>query len=372
MSHPPIYLDYNATAPLLPAVAERMRAIEALPLNASSVHHYGRMAKKLVEDARRVLAERLSVWPDEVIFTASGTEANNMALNGLPGHRLLVAATEHSSVLKVAQAQEGSVVLPVLSNGLLNMEALEKALAAHQGEKLLVSVMLANNETGVIQPIREIAALAHRYGAKMHTDAVQAIGKLSFDFNLLGVDMMTLGAHKIGGPIGVGALVVRNDVQVLPLLLGGGQEKRRRAGTENVAAIAGFGWALEALPDMSVLAGYRQRIIAQCSDAVAGSRVAGDASACLPNTLNLTMPGVSSETQLIHFDLAGICVSAGSACSSGRIEPSHVLQAMGYSADEANSALRISMGWATTEMEVERFIAEWQKLHQRLGQKAAA
>lgn len=367
----PIYLDYNATAPLLPPLAEKMRAIEGLPLNPSSIHSYGRRAKKYIEDARKTLAELLAVWPDEIIFTASGTESNNMALGGLPNYRLAVAATEHSSVINVAKEKPESIILPVDESGLLRMDALEEALRT-SGEKTLVSVMLANNETGVIQPIKEIAERVHAHGALLHCDAVQAFGKMPFDFGTLGADMLTVAAHKIGGPVGVGVLVVRNDLLVRPLLRGGGQEKRRRAGTENVAAIAGFGWLAKSLPDLSQCRKWINDIEKQIVNVSRETLVAGRAAPRLNNTLNLTMPGVSSETQLMNFDLAGICVSAGSACSSGRIEPSHVLRAMGYSDEQANCALRISLGWATTETEVKEFIAKWLEIYQRLGHKHAA
>lgn len=371
MGKPPIYLDYNATAPLLPHVRETVQSLDGLPLNASSIHQYGRLAKKHVEDARRVIAEYLGVWPDEVIFTASGTEANNMALSALPGHTLVVPSTEHSSVLNVAKHQAGSVILPVHPDGQVDIAALEKTLQQY-GEKCLVSVMLANNETGVIQPIKQISALVHQYGAIMHCDAVQGLGKISFDFNTLGVDMLTIAAHKIGGPIGVGALLVKNNLHIAPLLRGGGQEKGRRAGTENVAAIAGFGSLISNLPDLSHLKQYKHSIAQQLSSLAPDAIIAGTSEHTLSNTVSITMPGVSSETQLMNFDLADICVSAGSACSSGRIEASHVLKAMGYDDELANSAIRISLGWATTEIEVERFISEWKKLYQRLGIRDAA
>ena len=370
MNQQPTYLDYNATAPVLPAVLDAMREVEALPLNPSSVHALGRKAKQLVEESRRTIASAMGVWPDEVIFTASGTEANNMALHALADYQLICPAAEHSSVLNVVKAQ-GGAVLPVQPNGLVDMAALEAELS-QKGEKTLVSVMLANNETGVIQPVKEIAQLVHKHGALLHCDAVQALGKHAFDFNTIGADMMTIAAHKVGGPVGVGALLVRNDVHVQPLLRGGGQEKGRRAGTENVKAILGFGTLMAHLPDLSAHTVWREEVIREIQAVSPASRIAGQGADCLSNTLNITMPGVSSETQLMNFDLAGICVSAGSACSSGRIEPSHVLLAMGYSADEANSALRLSMGWTTTQADVQKFITQWQSIYQRLCCKEAA
>jgi cysteine desulfurase len=360
----PIYLDYNATSPLLPAVREAMAEVESLPLNASSVHSVGRKAKHYLENARTVLANTFSVWPDEVVFTANGTEANNLALSGITGRKLMVAASEHSSVLEVAKSNPNSseaVILPVMKDGLLDVAFLEEALQQNP-ETALVSVMLVNNETGVIQPVREIAALVHRYGGLIHCDAVQAVGKLDFDFTSLGVDMMTVAAHKVGGPIGVGALLVKSDVTLTPQLLGGGQEKRRRAGTENISAIIGFASLLEHLPDLKPLNAYREKIEKEIQSLSPDTIIVAQDTKRVSNTISLITPELSSELQLMHLDLAGICVSAGSACSSGRIEPSHVLQAMGYSKELAGCAIRISMGWGTTELEVTRLLDAWKSL----------
>ncbi len=369
--NPVIYLDYNATSPLLPQVREVMEEVASLPLNPSSVHSYGRLAKKHLEDARKMLANYLSVWPDEIIFTASATEANNMALQAFPDHVLGVAASEHSSVLNIAKERADSIILPVDEHGLLKLDVLEAALQQY-GAKLLVSVMLANNETGVIQPIADIAKRVKAAGALIHTDAVQGFGKLPLDFNLLGVDILTLAAHKVGGPVGVGVLVVRNGLAIQPLLMGGGQEKRRRAGTENIPAILGMAKLVASLPQLEHLREWKNRIEKQILNVSRETKIFGAGADRIANTICLTMPNISSETQLMNFDLAGICVSAGSACSSGRIESSHVLKAMGVSENEAATAIRISLGWGTTEMEVERFIEEWQKIYQRLNKKVAA
>lgn len=362
-----IYLDYNATSPLLPVVRERMAELEMLPFNASSVHAMGRKARHILESSRSIIANYISAWPDEVIFTSGGTEANNLALKGMQGRKLMVAATEHSSVIEIGKSTEDAIILPVDENGILQMEALQKALKEHEG-RALVSVMLVNNETGLIQPIREIAQLVHTHGGLMHCDAVQAIGKLTFDFTTLGVDMLTLAAHKVGGPIGVGALVVKNDVRLQPILTGGGQEKRRRAGTENIAAIAGFGSLLESLPDLSMLHDYRERLDTEISTRSPRTQLVAKGAGRVANTINFITPGISSELQLMHLDLAGICVSAGSACASGRIEPSHVLMAMGHSKEEAASAIRISMGWNTKESDVSALIRAWSAI----AEKAAA
>jgi cysteine desulfurase len=366
-----IYLDYNATSPLLPAVAAKMEELALLPLNPSSVHKYGRQARKLVEDARKTLAEYLSVWPNEIIFTASGTEANNLALKGIPDSCLLVAASEHSSVLNVARLRECSKYIPVDSNGLVKLDALVNELQLCNARPL-VSVMLVNNETGVIQPIREIAEIVHKHGGLLHCDAVQALGKMRFDFGSLGCDMLTVAAHKVGGPLGVGALVVRNDLVIQPQIIGGGQELRRRAGTENVPAIAGFGWTMEQLPDLSFLAPLKAQMEQEILAKGCGARVMGAETERVLNTSSIIMPGVSSEVQLMNFDLVNICVSAGSACSSGRIEQSHVLIAMGCTDEEAGSAIRISMGWGTTAEDVSRFTQEWVAMCQRLKNKKAA
>lgn len=367
----PIYMDYNATAPLLPQVREVMEEYASVPLNPSSVHHYGRMAKKLLEDSRKTIADYLSVWADEITFTASATEANNTALQGFPNRILAVSATEHPSILAVTKQRDDSIVLPVDANGLLKMDALQAALETHPN-KLLVSVMLANNETGVIQPITEIAKLVHEHGGLLHCDAVQALGKMPIDFNLLGVDMLTLSAHKAGGAVGVGALVVRSGLMPQARLIGGGQEKRRRAGTENIAAIAGMARLLQILPDLSHLREWQNTIEKELLNVSRGTIILGQNAPRLPHVSCVIMPNVSNETQLISFDLAGICVSAGSACSSGRIEPSHVLQAMGLSNEQANCALRISMGWGTTETEVQKLIMTWKEINSKLGQKVAA
>lgn len=354
-----IYLDYNATSPLLPEVRETMEGLESSPLNASSVHAMGRKAKQVLEESRATIAQAMSSWPDEVIFTASGTEANNMALKAFGDKTLMVAATEHSSILETGK-ERNAVILPVYSSGLLDIEALEKALKTQPNS--LVSVMLVNNETGVVQPIRDIAALVHKYGGLIHCDAVQAIGKLTFDFTTLGVDMLTIAAHKVGGPKGVGALIVKNDLQIKPLLTGGGQEKQRRAGTENIAAIAGFAALIELSIQQSEMQKLQQKLEQRIKAISPQSVIVGDESRRVANTISLITRGLSSELQLMHLDLAGICVSAGSACSSGRIEPSHVLQAMGFSKEDASCAIRISMGWGTTELEIESFLQAWQKL----------
>ncbi len=362
----PIYLDYNATAPLLPQALSAMQAVLAQPANPSSVHRYGREAKKQLENARKTIAEAISAWPNEILFTASGTEANATALRGLPGRRVLVSAIEHSSVLKAVSAE----TIPVTGEGLLDLAALDAMLQT--GGPALISVMLANNETGIIQPVAEAAQMARRHGALLHCDAVQALGKIPVDFGALGADMLTLSAHKCGGPLGAAALVIRRDLAVTPLLAGGGQELGRRAGTENTAAIAGFAAAIEKTASHPHINHVRHWLDAmEAIMEASGATVFGKTLPRLPNTTCVAMPGVSGEVQLMGFDLAGFAVSAGSACSSGRIEPSHVLLAMGASPALASCAIRVSAGWATKEEEIQAFAAQWQTTHGRLAKKTA-
>ncbi len=357
-----VYLDYNATCQQRPQSIAAMQEWLAIPANPSSAHSYGRAAKKQLEDARKIIAEKISAWPNEIIFMASGTEANVTALRGFPERRLLVSAIEHSSVLKHTCNDN---IVKVDSNGVVNFYDLEKKLAASE-QTALVSVMLANNETGVIQPISAIAELCKKHGALLHCDAVQALGKMPVDFSLLGADMLSISAHKCGGPLGAAALVIKNNLSIKPLLTGGGQELGRRAGTENIAAIAGFASTIEAidLNSMKTLRGYMD--IMETKMQSAGGIIFGKDVPRLPNTTCVAMNSVSSETQLIDFDLNGYAVSAGSACSSGRIEKSHVLLAMGVDSALAGCTIRISTGWNTTPDEIEKFTDAWMKLAVRL------
>lgn len=371
-----IYLDYNATSTLLPQAFSKMQPWLSVPANPSSVHRFGRNAKKQLEDARKTIAEAISAWPNEVIFTGSGTEANITALQSFPGRRLLVSATEHSSILTSPSTlageglQGGREYLKVDKNGIINLSDLELKLAQNQ-QPALVSVILANNETGVIQPIAEIAAICRDYGALLHSDAVQALGKIAVDFSLLGADMLTISAHKCGGAVGAAALVVKNNLAIKPLLIGGGQELGRRAGTENIAAIAGFAGAVEAvdLELMQNLRGWLEEMEAQMQ--AVGGIVFGKDAPRLPNTTCVAMPEISNEVQLIDFDLGGYAVSAGSACSSGRIEKSHVLLAMGVPPELAACSIRVSAGWNTTQDEIEKFTQAWLKLAGRLGRASS-
>ncbi|MGQ0664856.1 MAG: cysteine desulfurase family protein [Pseudomonadota bacterium] len=363
-----VYLDYNATAPVRPAVIEAVSAALADTGNASSVHRFGRLARRAMEEAREDVAALVGARPPQVVFTSGGTEANNLALSGVK-RRQLVSAIEHDSVLWAAPE---AAVLPVDRDGVVDLAALEAELGRRK-DPALVAVMLANNETGVIQPIADICRIAHSHGALVHCDAVQAAGKIAVDFAALGVDTLAISAHKFGGPPGVGALVVADHVALKPLVKGGGQERGRRAGTENLAAIRGLGVAARLAAGesghMGRLAALRDAMEARLMAAAPDSLVFAAAAPRLPNTTCIAMPGVAAETQVMALDLAGIAVSAGSACSSGKVRPSHVLRAMGFEAGLAGAAIRVSLGWRTQAPEIDRLIEAWTELRARLGAK---
>ena len=363
----PIYLDYNATAPIKPQVVDAVAEALMLAGNPSSVHGFGRDVRKRIEDAREQIAALVDCAPAELVFTAGGTEANNTALRGAGRRALIVSAIEHPAVLRTAEAcADELVVLPVDGSGALDMDALDATLGSH-GPDAIVSVMLANNETGVIQPVAEIAARAHEKGALVHCDAVQAPGRIPVSFAGLGVDMMSLAAHKFAGPKGIGALAVRSGLDIAPLITGGGQERGLRGGTENAAGIVGFGTAaalaLDDLARAGAIAALRDRLEARLRETEPAVVIFSEGAHRLPNTSCVTMPGVQSETQVMGLDLAGVAVSAGSACSSGKVEPSHVLRALGASDDVGGCAIRVSMGWATSEDEIERFLGAWRALY---------
>jgi cysteine desulfurase len=363
------YLDYNATAPLRPEARDAMVAALGEVGNASSVHAEGRAARARIEKARSAVARLTAGEAKLVTFVSGGTEANNTVLT--PDWRigseivdleaLLVGATEHPSVLAGGGfAADETRMIPVDSEGRVDVDAL-RVLLARSGGRALVSVMLANNETGAIQPVAEVAAIAHEAGALVHCDAVQAAGRIPLDIKALGVDVLTLSAHKIGGPQGAGAIVrAHEDVTFAPLLTGGGQERQTRAGTESVAAIAGFGAAAEAaLKDLDRAQGWsawRDRLVE-----IVGPQatVFSAGVARLPQTLCLAVPGLSAETLVIALDLAGVAVSSGSACSSGKVAPSHVLAAMGVEAALAKCAIRLSLGWDSAENDLDSFATAW-------------
>jgi cysteine desulfurase len=366
-SHGLIYLDHNATTPQKPAVSEVIQYLSAFPGNASAIHKAGREARRLIEDSRNTLAKALNAGArDVIVFTAGATEANNMVLQRASVERVLMSAIEHPSVLGGSAAAPVEII-PVLPSGIIDLEALDKMLAGNT-QQTLISVMLVNNETGVIQPVAEIVALARKYGALVHTDAVQAVGRMPFSVRESGVDFASISAHKIGGPQGTGALIIANCAVVAPQLTGGNQEKNLRAGTENLAGIAGMAAALRAsdINAQAQLAAWRDRIEHDLRAAAPALRILGEKTPRVANTSMLALPGVSSETQLIALDLAGICVSNGSACSSGTVKASHVLAAMGADDATAQSSLRVSLGWNTTEEDIARFIAAWTKMYERV------
>ncbi|MBI4184680.1 MAG: cysteine desulfurase [Proteobacteria bacterium] len=379
MDRRPIYLDHNATAPLRREAKEVLVAALAETGNPSSVHGFGRRARRLVEDAREAVARLVNARPADVVFTASGSEANNLALRGAGRETVFVSAIEHPSVLWAAGA--GARLIPVGRSGVVDLAALEAMLAGAAGPAL-VSVMLANNETGVLQPVAAVAALARAHGALVHADAVQAAGRIPVDFAALGVDLMTVSAHKLGGPLGAAALVVSERVALVPGIAGGGQERGRRAGTENVPAIAGFGAAARAAaaevadPALSPwprVAALRQRIEHGLGRAHPDLVVFGREAERLPNTLSFALPGLSAETAVMALDLAGIAVSAGAACSSGKVSPSHVLAAMGAGPELAGAAIRVSLGPGNDEADVGRFLATWGAFAERaLARPSAA
>jgi cysteine desulfurase len=369
-----VYLDWNATTPLRPEAREAMVAAWDLQGNPSSVHAEGRQARRLVEEARARVAGAVGALPRNVIFTSGGTEANALALtpglrraaSGLPVKRLLVSAIEHASVLAGGRFPVEAIgTIGVARSGLVDLDDLRATLAG--GPPALVSVMLANNETGAVQPVAEVAEIVHSADGLLHVDAIQAFGKISFDINMMNADLVTLSAHKIGGPKGVGAVVLAEGVLGLePLLRGGGQELGRRAGTENIAGIAGFGAAAKAA--MGALAGDAIRLESLRNRLESGLRqtrdviVFSDDVPRLPNTTLFTVPGLKAETAVIGFDLAGIAVSSGSACSSGKVQPSHVLEAMGFGPELAKGAVRLSLGWSTSDADIDRSLEAWRKL----------
>lgn len=355
-----VYLDYNATAPVRPAAASAVVEAMAMTGNPSSTHGFGRAVRKAVEQARERVAALINAPTESIVFTGGGTEANNLALRGC-GRRAVVSAVEHDSVLS---AVPDSVLIPVDGDGVVNLEALQDLLAGKP--PAVVSVMLANNETGVVQPIAAVAASAHRFGALVHCDAVQAAGKIPVDMAALGVDMLSISAHKIGGPPGVGALAVLGHVTLLAVARGGGQERGLRGGTLNAPGIIGFGVAAdlakEGLNAFAGLSGLRDDLERGILDTAPGVIIFGAGTQRLPNTSCFARPGRSNDTLVIALDLAGVAISAGSACSSGKVKASRVLTAMGVDSELASGAIRVSLGWTSAADHVERFLTAWNKI----------
>lgn len=366
-----VYMDHNATTPLAEAVADRMTAVLREEFgNPSSVHHFGQRAKSVVDEARSAVAELLGGDPSEVIFTSGGTESDNFALRGAAealepsGRRHLVSSgIEHEAVLNTLKAlgRRGwqTTLMPVGASGLVTAEALTASLT---DQTAVVSIMHANNEIGTIQPVAELTRLAKARGAVVHTDAVQTAGKIPVNVKALGVDLLSISAHKFYGPKGVGALWVRRGLRLLPFMTGGKQERGRRSGTENVAAIAGMGVAArlamaKMAEEASRLGALRDRLEQRILQTVPGTAVNGDPDTRVPNTSNISFDRIEAESLLIALDLEGVAVSTGSACSSGTLEPSHVLKAMGLPTHRTQNSIRFSLGSVNTEADVDRVVA---------------
>jgi cysteine desulfurase len=375
-----VYFDYNATTPLAPGVIDTVvQATREQFGNASSVHHFGQQAKALLDDARSAIAALIDADPSEVVFTSGGTESDNFALRGAAealeptGRRHLIASTiEHEAILNTIKAltRRGwrTTLLPVDQSGVVQSERLREIVTE---DTAIVSVMQANNEIGTIQPIAELAQIAHERGALMHTDAVQSVGKIPVDVRTLGVDLLSLSAHKFNGPKGAGALWIKRGTRLQPILTGGKHERNRRAGTENVPAIAGMGTAAtlargKLLSEASRVGALRDKLEAGILAAVSGTVVNGASPSRVPNTTNISFDRVEAESLLIALDLEGIAVSTGSACSSGTLEPSHVLRAMGFPAHRTQNSLRFSLGLFSTEEEVDRVIEVLPRLVEKL------
>src|SRR5438034_5866679 len=375
-----VYFDYNATTPPAPEVTEAVvRVTRDTFGNASSVHHFGQQAKAAIDEARSAVASLINADPSEVVFTGGGTEADNFAVRGAAdaleatGRKHLVAsAIEHEAVLNTlkALARRGwrTTLLPVDQSGIVSPDRLREVVTA---ETALVSVMHANNEIGTVQPIAELAAIARERGALMHTDAVQSVGKIPVDVRALGVDLLSLSAHKFNGPKGAGALWIKRGTRMQPVLTGGKHERNRRAGTENVPALAGLGVAArlaagKMTAETARVGALRDRLEAGILKAVPGTMVNGMPQLRVPNTTNISFDRVEAESLLIALDLEGIAVSTGSACSSGTLEPSHVLRAMGFPAHRTQNSLRFSLGLFSTEQEVDHVVAILPRLVEKL------
>ena len=360
------YLDANATQPLRPDARAAMLAAWDDTGNPSSVHRAGRAARRVLEDAREALAQRFGGPPSGLVFTSGGTEADALAVHALStGRRLIVSAIEHDAILKT---RPGATILPVGSDGVADLDQLKEILA--DNVPTLFCLMLANNETGVIQPVAAAAALCRGHGALLHVDAVQGAGRMPVNLANLGAHSLAISSHKLGGPAGIGALLLAADAPFAgPLIAGGGQELRRRGGTQPVALAAGFAAAALASDDAGPLAALRDA--AEAAAVEAGAIVIGAGAPRLPNTTCLALPGVRADAQVIALDLDGVAVSAGAACSSGKVTASHVLQAMGLGALSAE-AIRVSLPWNATEADVEAFSSAYQRAAVRLRSALAS
>jgi cysteine desulfurase len=364
-----VYLDYNATAPLLPGIFDAMKESMEKPTNPSALHSFGQQAKRWMNQSRREIAGYVDAHPDHVIFTSGGTEANNFVLKGFPWEKVLLSAVVHDSVYKVLDSFDE---ITVDSEGLLDLHSLEEQLKDSHGQKL-ISVVLAHNESGVIQPLEDVVHLAKMYKAYVHVDAVQALGKVPLSFQKMGIDFLTLSAHKIGGPQGVGVLVAKDTLTLSPLMQGGRQERGHRSGTENVPGIVGFAESLKrhSLDHMRSLKQWHHAMEEELEGFCNTLHIYGKNVERLSNTTCLSMPFVESATQVMHLDLNGIAVSMGAACSSGRTQISRSLQKMGSDHTLAKFAIRVSSGWNSTEEDFKKFTSSWKEMYNSLGGRAA-
>ena len=372
-----VYLDNSATTPLRPEAKEAMTAAMDVVGNPSSVHQFGQEAKFLLDDARRKVAALVNVRPEQIMFTAGGTEANVTALQGVmkarEGKRLITSPTEHDSIVNTAKAMKEDGVdvywLRVDEDGIIDLSHLESEL--EKGDVSLVSIMHANNETGAEQPVQVIAQLCHQYGAYYHCDAVQTVGLLKVDFAAMGIDLLTISAHKFGGPQGTGALVIGGNVEMEAIITGGAQERNRRAGTENMLGIVGMGAAAAAAvaelgEKASWIQAQREELEGELKRLANDIEIVSEGAERAPHITQFITPGLDGADAVIALDLEGVAISQGSACSSGRVEPSHVLMAQGYEDDEANSGLRVSWGWANKSEDRQKFMEAFKTVYKRL------
>lgn len=366
-----IFLDHNATTPMLDVAKNAIIGLQDEPLNPSSIHAFGRASRSHMDKARKQIANLLGIdnlnRDYNITFTASGTEANNLILDNYINGDIFISSIEHASVEMPAKVMPNTYIIPILKSGLLDIEYLEKALAGSKSRRKLVSVMLANNETGIIQPIKEIAKIAHRYSAKMHSDIVQAVGKIPVNLNDLGLDFASISGHKFGGGAGCGALISKADAHIQPSILGGGQEKSARSGTENVLAISATGAAAEyCINNLDKrtrhLNKLREYLELEIKNKLPNIKIINEDVERLPNTTSIIIPSKSASQMVIALDLQGIAISSGSACSSGKVSKSKVLSAMGYNYSEASSAIRISVGMQNNKDEIDQLLGALKNL----------
>lgn len=364
-----IYLDHNATTDIHPRVQEMLQSLMQHTFNASSVHSKGREAKSIIEQARSKVLQLLNINGNaqkyRVIFTSSGSEANNMIISSYHDADIFVSSVEHLSILALRDHYPNIKVIKVDTNGLLDLQDLENLLSESKNDKKLVSVMFANNETGVIQQLKDIVRIAKKFGAQVHSDIVQAVGKIKVDVADLGLDFATISSHKFGGVLGAGALIAKYDLNLLPMIIGGGQEGGMRAGSENIFAIAAMGLAAEIVANELDERHAKMKLLQErLENALGAAKIVAKDVLRLPNTSLIIAPYMlDAMMQLIAFDVKGIAVSSGAACSSGKVGSSHVLKAMGVAADEANSAIRVSLSYNNSFEDVDNFISVYKQVN---------